>query len=220
VGSPSVRVELTPDGGRTAFSERYGEHFHNRNGALTQAQRIFLEASHTDRHPAPRVLEIGFGLGVNFLTTLASTSSRRVALDYRAFEIDPQPRELLESVGRDLPAAAHPLWTRLLSAWPEARALELDGQRIDVAIADASAAELPSQWASAIYLDGFSPTVNAELWSEAFIARLAHTLAPGGWIVTYSAAGAVRRALAAAGLQVEREPGVAGKRESLRAQKR
>ena len=80
-------------------------------------------------------------------------------------------------------------------------------------------ADLGEEWATAIYLDGFSPTRNPEVWTPEFVGRLAKTLAPGGVLATYSAAGHVRRALEAAGLRVERRPGAPGKRECLRAMK-
>lgn len=211
---------LTPDGSHTLFSPRYGEHYHNRNGAASQAHHVFLEGSFTHRHAAPRVLEIGFGLGLNFLTSLDDSQRRGTPLDYRAIESDPQPGDLLARVAAGQPGARHPLWQALLSAWPHGAAdLDAGAQRLGVAIGDATQVALPQQWASAIYLDGFSPAVNPELWSDAFIARLAGALAPGGWIVTYSAAGHVRRALAGAGLAVERRPGVAGKRQYLAAQR-
>jgi tRNA U34 5-methylaminomethyl-2-thiouridine-forming methyltransferase MnmC len=62
----------------------------------------------------------------------------------------------------------------------------------------------------AIYHDAFSPSVASELWSPVFLARLASVLAPGGRLVSYSVAGAVRRALAEAGLEVRKAPGPPG----------
>ena len=85
--------------------------------------------------------------------------------------------------------------------------------------AAAAQRNLGEERATAIYLDGFSPTRNPEVWTPEFVGRLAKTLAPGGVLATYSAAGHVRRALEAAGLRVERRPGAPGKRECLRAMK-
>jgi tRNA U34 5-methylaminomethyl-2-thiouridine-forming methyltransferase MnmC len=217
-------IEVTPDGSATVYSKRFGQHYHNRNGALTQARSVFLEGTKTDRTPMPHVLEIGFGLGLNFLTTLLDVQQRAVALEYLAYEIDPQPVAWLAAIGDTHPARCEPLWQELLRQWPTslpAPPLRLDqgAHSLEVRFADASVAELPVGWADAIYLDGFSPAVNAELWSDAFLCRLALSLRPDGWLATYSAAGSVRRGLGRAGLRVERRPGAAGKREWLRAQK-
>jgi tRNA U34 5-methylaminomethyl-2-thiouridine-forming methyltransferase MnmC len=77
------------------------------------------------------------------------------------------------------------------------------------------ARETLPQWqgqADAWYLDGFSPAKNPELWADDLLAELGRHTAPGGTFATYTAAGAVRRALAAAGFDVSRQPGFGRKR--------
>jgi len=238
-GSP-LRIELTPDGSATLWSERYRQHYHDRNGALTQARHVFLQGTRTDLHPSPRVLEIGFGVGMNFLTTLADSAARDVPLCYLAFEFDPQPVGILREIGSRHPAAPHPLWRELLTRWPvqekkdagepctqDGRELASDSLKlshengkisVEICLVDAVTAVFPPAWASAVYLDGFSPDVNPELWTPGFAAKLAGAMRPGAWLATYSAAGTVRRALAQAGLRVSKRPGAAGKRECLHAQ--
>lgn len=219
-------VFLTPDGSRTAHSERFGEAYGSRHGAATQARHVFVEGSGTHAHPAPRVLEIGFGLGVNFRATLADAARRGAALDYLAYEFDPAPAEVLRAVSEGGEGAGHPLWPALLRVWPAAgeaasgrRQVRHGDVTLTVEFADVLGAALPAGWATALYLDGFSPARNPGVWTEGFIARLAGALAPGGVLTTYSAAGRVRRALQAAGLEVERRPGAPGKRECLRARR-
>lgn len=213
----------TPDGSRTAFNARFGEAYGSRHGAHTQARHVFVEGTGTHTHPAPRVLEIGFGLGVNFRATLADAAARGVALEYVAHEFDPAPAELLREVSAGQVGAEHPAWGAALENWPRAPLqtqplqTEVENVRLTVHFADVLNAHLPDAWATALYLDGFSPTRNPEVWTPGFVARLAATLAPGGVLTTYSAAGHVRRSLEAAGLTVQRRPGAPGKRECLRA---
>ena len=66
--------------------------------------------------------------------------------------------------------------------------------------------------ADAWYLDGFSPAKNPELWSPGLLAEVARHTNPTGTFATYTAAGHVRRALAAAGFTVARQPGHGTKR--------
>ncbi|NCU21352.1 FAD-dependent oxidoreductase, partial [Candidatus Falkowbacteria bacterium] len=73
--------------------------------------------------------------------------------------------------------------------------------------------------ADAWFLDGFSPAKNPEMWGEALMAEVGAHTAPGGTFATYTAAGFVRRGLAAAGFAVERVPGHAGKRHMSRGEK-
>lgn len=212
-------ILTTPDGSRTALSARYGEAYGSRHGAATQARHVFVEGSGTQIHLTPRVLEIGFGLGVNFRATLTNTVRRGVPLEYVAWEFDPAPVDVLRGVADN---ESHPVWTALLGGWPTtapAKSIHVGAGRVNLSVhfEDVLTAALPQNWATALYLDGFSPTRNPEVWTPDFVARLAGALARGGVLTTYSAAGHVRRALYAAGLQVERRPGAPGKRECLRA---
>lgn len=208
----------TPDGSRTAFNTRFGEAYGSRHGAAAQARHVFVQGTGTHQHPAPRVLEVGFGVGVNCRATLAQTAGRGVALEYLGYEFDPAPLAVLQSVSAGQEGADHPAWRGLMDRWPQPP-LEVNagGAHVRVILGDVLGARLPEGWATALYLDGFSPTRNPEVWTPEFAARLARTLAPGGVLGTYSAAGHVRRALQAAGLEVERRPGAPGKRECLRA---
>ena len=83
------------------------------------------------------------------------------------------------------------------------------------------AAEAVANWggkADAWFLDGFAPSRNPGMWSDALLADVAARTAPGGRAATYSVAGHVRRGLAAGGFTVERMPGFAGKRHMSRGQ--
>ncbi|WP_189004115.1 tRNA (5-methylaminomethyl-2-thiouridine)(34)-methyltransferase MnmD [Deinococcus malanensis] len=215
---PDSSILETPDGSRTAYNARFGEAYGSRHGAAAQARHVFVEGSGTYRHPAPRVLEVGFGVGVNFRATLAQTAGREAALDYLAYEFDPAPVDILQSVAAGQEGTDHPAWQGLIDLWPQPPVeVNAGGARVQVVIGNVLTASLPEDWATALYLDGFSPTRNPEVWTPEFAARLSRTLAPGGVLATYSAAGHVRRALQAAGLEVERRPGAPGKRECLRA---
>ncbi len=210
---PAPELHPTADGSLSAYSPRFGQDYGSRFGAATQARQVFVEGSGTPRQPAPRVLEVGFGLGQNFRETLRATPGR--PLHYLAYELDPVPAGVLRAVSAPDPASALPGWAALLDTWPGS--VVQPGLALDLQLCDVTTADLPQRWATAIYLDGFSPAVNPELWEAGFLARLAGALQPGGVLVTYCAAGFVRRGLQAAGLAVERLSGPAGKREVLRA---
>lgn len=220
-----AEIILTPDGSRTAMNARFGEAYGSRHGAAAQARHVFVEGTGTHEHPHPRVLEIGFGVGVNFRATLADAAKRGVPLNYVSYEFDPAPTEILREVAEGGEGAQHPIWTQILEIWPtsppstEHFPLTTHCENIHVTIhfQNVLNAELTPHWATALYLDGFSPGRNPEVWIPEFVARLAGALAPGGVLATYSAAGHVRRSLEAAGLSVERRPGAPGKRECLRA---
>jgi tRNA 5-methylaminomethyl-2-thiouridine biosynthesis bifunctional protein len=71
--------------------------------------------------------------------------------------------------------------------------------------------------ADAIYLDGFSPAKNPEMWSTQLMRAVSRLAAPGATAATRSVAAQVRGALEATGFEVHKRPGFGAKREMLSA---
>ena len=90
---------------------------------------------------------------------------------------------------------------------------------VDLRLVIGDVAQTLPEWrgrADAWFLDGFSPARNPGMWNDAIMAQVGRCTAPGGSFATYTAAGAVRRALSAAGFAVERRPGFGRKRHMSR----
>ena len=221
-----ARLTLAADG--TPFSSIYDDVYHSAAGAQAQAKHVFLAGNGLpDRwagHAQFVIVETGFGLGLNFLAT------------WLAWRNDPQRCRALHFVSLEkhpLAAAdlalAHAAWPELVvlaealrQHWPALEAgahhLEFDGGRVRLTLHFGDAVDtLPELGvrADAFYLDGFSPAKNPELWSSALCRSLARLAVHGATLATWSVAGDVRRALAAAGFEVAKRPGFAGKRQML-----
>lgn len=173
------------------------------------------------------ILETGFGLGINFLATWLAwlnDPERCAELHFISLEKHPFTADDLARAHRVLPEFAA-LSDELVRCWPSRESLQAGEQRIALSdgrvilhleLGDAVDV-LPTLMAEvdAIYLDGFSPAKNPDLWSPE-LCRCLHSLAgPGATLATWSVAGAVRRALAGAGFTVEKRPGFADKRQML-----
>lgn len=191
-----------------------------------------------------RILEVGLGTGLNLTTTWAHARAHGAPLTYVALEREPiSPAALAalrpESWGED-PRVASAWRAVAAEAYRAAAAgseglwrpgpgfgLAVAGLDLTVALGDAVAPDGtgPSELArralalgpfDAVYHDAFRPEANPGPWTPAFLAACAGALVPGGRWVSYSVAGAVRRALAEAGLTVAKRPGPpGGKREML-----
>ena len=211
-----MRLFRSGDGSPGVLDERLGEAQHARDGAFTQARELYLRASGTHRHPAPRILELGFGAGLNFAVTLADARRRDAWLDYWALEAHPLPLELLEAVlGRFEPE----VFAALAPGWGRSLRLAGCGFRLRLEIVDVRAWKPPAAWASAVYFDPFSPRTNPEAWERPVLAAMKRALQPGGVLVTYSVARPVREALESLGFRVERLRGRGRKRHWLRARR-
>ena len=210
----------TADGSLTLVHPVFGEAYSSSHGAWMQANELYLKQTQTHRHPSPRVLEVGFGLGMNFRATLESSLSRGVKLHYLSYEGFPLEREALALVDAPLSPPAQMVWEELLSSWQTltGAALTLSGAwgHLYIRFEDVVQAGFPAGWASAVYLDPFSPEVNPEPWQPQVLRGLFGASQPGAFLATYSVAGQVRRSLADAGFVIRKVPGV-GKRQWTQA---
>ncbi|MGC8703346.1 MAG: FAD-dependent 5-carboxymethylaminomethyl-2-thiouridine(34) oxidoreductase MnmC [Thiomonas sp.] len=71
--------------------------------------------------------------------------------------------------------------------------------------------------ADAVYLDGFAPSRNPQMWTPALLRALARLVKPGARAASYTVAHAVQRGLEQAGFDVALLPGWGGKRQRLQA---
>lgn len=209
------------------YSEAFGDHFYCQTDGRLECGHVFLGGNGLpERWQAGGTFEIGelgFGTALNCAETWRQWKLVRqpgAHLTFTSFELFPM-------AGADIDRALS-RWPEidterqaLLALWPQERhgiiEIELDAQtRLRVvcgAALDGVSAE--ERRFDVWYLDGFAPSRNGDMWSEALMGEVfAHTR-PGGTFATYAAAGFVRRNLVAAGFAVERRKGFAGKREML-----
>ena len=218
----------TRDGSNTLFSDRYGQTYHSKFGAETESRHVFLNGSGVrDRLEAgqsTRVLEVGFGAGLNFFLTADLALQQSTPLTYFAFENELLPAQSIAALNyEDL--TRHSTLVKRVITWlaslPTPTPLGLhtcslgDTLSLSLILGDAETSVFEETNFDAVYLDAFSPEANPELWTSSFFGRLGKALKPGGMLSTYSSRGSVRRNLIDAGFQVMKIPGPPGKRETI-----
>jgi tRNA 5-methylaminomethyl-2-thiouridine biosynthesis bifunctional protein len=212
----------------TPYSAAYGDVYHSAAGGPAQARHVFLDGNSLPARWAGRdrfvVLETGFGFGLNFLATWQAwrRDPRRCArLHYVSIEKHPftLPDLQLAHARYDFGAEAAELHARWPLLVPGAHRLELDGGRVVLTLffADVAIARDLRLCADALYLDGFAPAKNPDMWSPQLMRALSRLAAPGATVATWSVASPVRAALEATGFAVEKRPGFGDKREMLAA---
>ena len=216
----------------TPYAPVYDDVYHSRAGAIAQARHVFLGGNQLPSRWAGRdhfvVVETGFGLGLNFLTTWAAwqslpESERCQRLHFVSVEKHPLRKadlsRLLTPYLSELPAT---LIESLIRQWPTLtegthRLTFGDGRIVLTLILGDAESALPqlSARADAIYLDGFSPAKNPNIWSDRVCQALARLSGEGTTLATWSVNGALRRRLSACGFDLSLAPGFAQKREML-----
>lgn len=209
--------KITKDGSSTLYSAQFDQHYHSVHGAVQESQHVFLEMGLAEcQQDRPiRILEMGFGTGLNALMTAMQAVMPVHYLSLEAFPISPaQQAELnygkllqAEPLFESLHAAA---WNTSVEITPTFTLEKREGLLKDF--------EGTTQ-IDLVYWDAFAPGAQPELWTEEVFSSVLSWMNPGGILTTYCAKGDVRRAMIAAGFEVEKVPGPPGKREMLRARR-
>jgi len=221
---PAV-VDFDHDG--VLRSQRYGDVYHARAGALAQARHVFLAGNQLPRRWQGRahftVCETGFGAGNNFLALWQAWRDdprRSARLHVLSFEAHPFDAADMARLAQRCDADVRDLAQQLAAAWPlltpGVHRLEFAGGALTLTLlfgAIARTARQADACVDAFFLDGFAPARNPEMWTPGLFGQLRRLAAHDATLATWCSAVAVRKALGDAGFLVARVPGFAHKRE-------
>lgn len=224
-------IVFDPDG--TPSSSVYAAPYHPRSRAVQQAHAVFLQGNGLPQRWRGRkrfvILETGFGLGLNFLATWQAWADDPQATGQLWFiSIERHPvlladarRALSICDGTPLQDKAQALLAQWPAASPDGIQVRFAHDRVVLQVLQGDVGAALRDWplqADAVYLDGFSPRLNPDMWSPPVFKALARRVAPGCTAATWSTARVVREGLVQAGFAVERRAGLADKRRGLQAQ--
>jgi tRNA 5-methylaminomethyl-2-thiouridine biosynthesis bifunctional protein len=227
-------------------SPRFSDVYRSRSGGVKQALAVFLGGCGLPERWRGRnqftLLETGFGLGLNFLTTWAAWQAdpqRCDALHFVSVEAYPvAAADIVRSVqalsqtgpveaklpDADLLACVQLLAQELSRVWhgmtPGIHCFTFAEGRVQLTLAVGDVEPMLETLVcdvDAVYLDGFSPALNPDMWSAATLQAVARHCHAGTRLASYTVASRVRMALQELGFQVEKCPGLPPKRERLQA---
>lgn len=218
-------VEKTEDGYNTIYIPEMDEHYHSVKGAYTESKHIFVDMGFLhSSSDSPKILEIGFGTGLNAILTLIEADSKNRDVIYDSLELYPLDWELVASMhyADSFGDKYHNLFSLMHnSPWNEYVELTdcFSIRKIKCNFTDVESWYDGSVY-DIVYFDAFAPEKQPEMWNISLFRQIAGMMRSGGIFVTYCAKGVIRRALQECGFNVERLPGPPnGKREILRATK-
>lgn len=222
------QIITTADGSKTIQLVDLEEQYHSIHGALQESQHVYINQGllhfyhlFKEKKNNISILEIGFGSGLNAMTTLVEAKNTNIQINYVGVEAYPISKDEVFKLNygeqftlensiqlfNDIHSCSRDKPYEIISGFT----LEKQ-QKFFSEITDTDAYHI-------IYFDAFGARVQPELWTEDIFSIMYEALKEEGILVTYSAKGSVRRAMQAVGFIVERIPGPPGKREMLRATK-
>ncbi|MDR1403863.1 MAG: tRNA (5-methylaminomethyl-2-thiouridine)(34)-methyltransferase MnmD [Tannerellaceae bacterium] len=212
------KLQVTADGSHTLFIPEMDEHYHSVNGAIQESSHVFIQAGLQQLMKTnARILEIGFGTGLNAFLTLLNTN---IPVEYYTIELYPLPLDMIRSLnyGKMICPEKEELFFALHIAPWNTPVKITDRFTLHKIQGDSNTCTLPEN-IDLVYFDAFAPDKQPEMWNQAIFNKLYQSMINNGILTTYCAKGSVRRMMQEAGYSIERISGPPGKREMLRATK-
>lgn len=220
--SPPPRYSWVPteDGSQTLFSELYQESCHSTHGAKAETLLHYIQGckiiEKANLGEPFTILEVGFGLGLGFLTTFESLKETQTSWHFVSLEIDRTLVQWFIKENPDLELLKHSSWSEHIftAVYKNVSLTIVTGDaRVSLPLFLKSH---PLKW-NAIYQDAFSPKKNPVLWTKEWFELLKDHSSPDVILSTYSASISIRKSLREAGFQIQAGEKFGPKRTSTRA---
>ncbi|MBO6522384.1 MAG: tRNA (5-methylaminomethyl-2-thiouridine)(34)-methyltransferase MnmD [Balneolaceae bacterium] len=223
----SAKHHFSKDGSSTLYSDKFGQFYHNPNGAVSESNHVFFDIpgvnlALNNEPEALTVFEVGFGTGLNFLLLLDRYLSGKLAFPVHFYSVEafPVSKKMAESFNFD-EFLTHKKFGKLLPGifgqlQPGLNTIKpLPEHEVYLHLFYGFFDELDhiDNTVDFIFHDAFSPEVNKELWTVGTFRKLASFGKKNAVLSTYCAASKARAAMAKAGWKLAKAPGALGKRE-------
>ena len=235
--SKHAQVHFNESG--TPVADHFDDVYFSNDSGIDETQHVFVAGNDLAerwqqwRNPTFVIAETGFGTGLNFLVAMRAFNEFRAAnpdhplkrLYFITTEKFPLPQQDMQRALEAFPALKNEAQA-LASLYPMGlegcHRLHFDNHSttLDVWIGDVH--ELLPQWHSPVnglidawFLDGFAPSKNPDMWTDALFSQMARLSKTGTTFGTFTAAGIVKRGLAGVGFTIKKRNGFGRKRDML-----
>ncbi|CAI3962664.1 bifunctional tRNA (5-methylaminomethyl-2-thiouridine)(34)-methyltransferase MnmD/FAD-dependent 5-carboxymethylaminomethyl-2-thiouridine(34) oxidoreductase MnmC [Alteromonas macleodii] len=235
--SKHAQVHFNESG--TPVADHFDDVYFSNDSGIDETQHVFVAGNDLAerwqqwRNPTFVIAETGFGTGLNFLVAMRAFNEFRSAnpdhplkrLYFITTEKFPLPQQDMQRALEAFPALKDEA-DALASLYPMGlegcHRLHFDNHSttLDLWIGDVH--ELLPQWhcpvdglIDAWFLDGFAPSKNPDMWTDALFSQMARLSKTGTTFGTFTAAGIVKRGLAGVGFTIKKRNGFGRKRDML-----
>ena len=217
-----MKLELvnTNDGSNSLKNLIINDSYHSKYGAINESKHIFINNGlKRISKKKIRVLEIGFGTGLNALLTLLFCDKKKQNIIYHTIDNLPLKEEIYSSLNYyDHLKIDKNIFLKIhSSSWENE--IELSSFFVLKKMNCDFTKTLFNEKYDLIYFDAFSPSKQPEMWVLNNFKKLYDCLNINGVLITYSSKGDVKRIMKKVGFNVSCLEGPTGKREITLASK-
>ncbi len=214
----------------TLISKEFDDVYFSKDNGLEETDYVFLRGNGLPDHwagkPVYRIFETGFGTGLNIMRAARlfdETSTPDQRLDLISVEKFPLDRAEIAEALRQWRPVLDPYLTTLLHQYPlrvvGIHPIDITPRiRLTLCFGDINdiLPDCPDDRPiDAWFLDGFAPAKNPQMWTDTLFSNMARLSHRDTRFATFTAAGIVKRGLAAHGFTVEKSAGYGRKRDML-----
>jgi tRNA U34 5-methylaminomethyl-2-thiouridine-forming methyltransferase MnmC len=222
--SDPLQIIVTGDGSHSLLNTALNETYHSVHGARRESVHVFITHGlqyFRDQNAAAtiRILEVGFGTGMNALLSATFAESHQQQIHYSTIEAFPLSDTILRQLNYSETIDEKKIFEGLHAvSWHHEHHINnfFCFLKVNTTLEQFP---VPAAAFDVIYFDAFAPNKQPELWELPMLEKVCCGLVPGGVFVTYCAKGQLKRDLKKLGLDVQTLPGPPGKKEMVRALK-
>ncbi|EMF83006.1 tRNA U-34 5-methylaminomethyl-2-thiouridine biosynthesis protein MnmC [Leptospira weilii serovar Topaz str. LT2116] len=214
----------------TPVSDRFDDIYFSPENGLEETKHVFIGGNdlpnrwrNSNIQNSFCILELGFGTGLNFFTTWKEYLEHKNRFRFHFISVEKFPLSR-EEISKAISAFSEleEIKEEFLSSYrdliPGMNYFRfLEGKiHLTLFLGDVTDAlcEISGK-VDAIFLDGFAPSKNPEMWEESVLRNLKNVSKPETTFSTFTVARTVRDSLSSAGFTLEKRPGFGKKKEML-----
>jgi hypothetical protein len=208
------------------------EPMHSLEGAFSETQYIYQPtiALAFENVANPAILSLGLGLGYNeILVACEALKNDKLPAVVRSFELVPELRECFVAWISDQPSVLNNVYETILKLYAEKYSFTAESiktclqnllEKQILKIEGPVTLQTDLSEMNALLFDAFCAKTSPDLWTPEFLhSFFKRTAGTPCFMSTYACTGELKRALLAAGFEVEKRKGFAYKRESTFAKR-
>ena len=219
----NLKIIQTSDGSDTIYNSELNETYHSLHGSINESNVVYIKNGiefylDQKRKKNIKVLEIGFGTGLNFLLTHIFLEKRKEKILYHTLEPFPLPNDIIKRLNYVKKIGEQYLKTFELSHSEEPDKIIDITEKIKFIKSKTSLEDIKlKDNYDIIFYDAFAPSKQPSMWERKNLEKIYAHMNHDSVLVTYCSSGQFKRDLKSIGFKVDVLPGPKGKKEMVRA---